>query len=187
VNVVREDGKPVYGADGKILKKKVKMADGKFANGSAQSLYFADDDKEHAGKFKGMATILAEWGFENTSKIQAECVGFKCNKGATNCCCRCILYNQRDFVKLSLFLRLTAGFKAFKSSSYPNSTMSSILLSSAGAMLSRSTVCILFHQRRLISKPTYYMHWTLFLLSQCDDMQILSKSQDCHLLIWLLS
>jgi len=60
VNVVGEDGKPVYGADGKVLKKKVRMGDGRFANGSPQSLYFADNDKEHTGKFKGMATILAE-------------------------------------------------------------------------------------------------------------------------------
>jgi hypothetical protein len=34
VNVVDEGGQPVYGADGKILKKKVPMGDGKFKDGN---------------------------------------------------------------------------------------------------------------------------------------------------------
>ena len=114
VNVVGEDGKLVYGADGKVLKKKVRMGDGRFANGSPQSLYFADNDKEHSGKFKGMATILAEQGFKNTSKIQAECVGFKCKKGATNCCCCHILYNQPDFVKVESLLETHCKARGFQ-------------------------------------------------------------------------
>ena len=104
VNATGKDGKPVYGADGKVLKKIVKMGDGRFANGSPQSLYFADDDTEHPGKFKGMATILAKWGFANTSWIQAECPRFKCTKGATNCCCCCMLYNQPEFFSVESLL-----------------------------------------------------------------------------------
>src|ERR1700678_710289 len=98
VNVFGENQKPVYGADGKVLKKTVKMGNGRFANGSPQSLYFADNDAKNPGKFKGMAVILAERGFANTGRIRAECAGFKCAKVATNCCCHCMLYNEPDFI-----------------------------------------------------------------------------------------
>jgi len=104
VNVTGENGKPVYGADGKVLKKTVKMGDGRFADGSPQSLYFPDDDEKHPGKFKGMANILAEQGFAHTSRIQAECPKFGCAKGVTNCCCRHMLFNQPDFVGVESLL-----------------------------------------------------------------------------------
>ncbi|KAI0920550.1 hypothetical protein AcV5_010259 [Taiwanofungus camphoratus] len=38
VHMTGEDGKPIYGPNGKILKQKVRMTDAKFANGSLQSL-----------------------------------------------------------------------------------------------------------------------------------------------------
>lgn len=37
---ISENGKPVYGPDGKVLKVKIHMADAKFANGTPQELYF---------------------------------------------------------------------------------------------------------------------------------------------------
>jgi hypothetical protein len=43
VNVVGQDGKPVFGPDGKIKKQRVRMGDG-FFNGKPQSLYFTPND-----------------------------------------------------------------------------------------------------------------------------------------------
>jgi hypothetical protein len=103
VNVVDGAGKPVHKEDGKILKRKINMGDGTF-EGHSQPLYFPMDH-EHAGLFKGMAIILEERGFTNAQKIRAECIGFKCEEGATNCCCRRILYNQPDFVNVEPVLK----------------------------------------------------------------------------------
>ncbi|KAG2144548.1 hypothetical protein DEU56DRAFT_870337 [Suillus clintonianus] len=91
-----EDGKPVHGRDGKVLKTKVPMQDGRFADGRPQPLYFPPGH-EHAGKFKGMAEILWERGY-NVSKLKAQCTKFRCPEGATQCCCRRILFNEPDFV-----------------------------------------------------------------------------------------
>ena len=42
-NVIGKNGKPVYGPDGKLLKEKVHMGDGHFADGSTQLFYFPPD------------------------------------------------------------------------------------------------------------------------------------------------
>jgi hypothetical protein len=86
VNTVDEEGKAVYGPDRKIIKKKVPMGDGKFRDGTPQSLYFPMGHKQ-AGVFKGMAIILEECGYSEASKLCAECPRFECEKGAHQCCC----------------------------------------------------------------------------------------------------
>ena len=82
------------------------MGNAQFADGTPQPLYFP---KGHtcAGIFKGMVMILEECGFQNMSKICAECKGLKCLPGATSCCCCCILYNQPDFSEVPSVLQLT--------------------------------------------------------------------------------
>ena len=45
VTVVDGDGKAVYDANGKVRKHKVPMGDAKFADGTPQSLYYAEDHK----------------------------------------------------------------------------------------------------------------------------------------------
>lgn len=90
-NVIGEDGKPVYRPDGKILKKKIPMHDASLPDGRPQSLYFPD------GRFKGMARILEERGFQGVAALRAECPKFKCPPGAEQCCCRRLLYDQPDF------------------------------------------------------------------------------------------
>jgi hypothetical protein len=60
VAVVGDDGKAVYGANGKIRKQKVRMGDAVFANSTPQSLYCAEDHETLPGVFKGMAVILEE-------------------------------------------------------------------------------------------------------------------------------
>jgi hypothetical protein len=59
VNVQNENGKPVYGSHGKLLKKKVCMEDAILMDRMLQLLYFPPGHLK-AGLFKGMSVILAE-------------------------------------------------------------------------------------------------------------------------------
>ena len=73
VNDVGEDGKLKYTEDGKIQKKKIPMANGMF-NGQEQPFYWPSNaDNGLAGHFKGMTQILEERGFQNASKLKAQC------------------------------------------------------------------------------------------------------------------
>ena len=40
-------------------------------------------------------------------KVHTECKEFKCEPGATDCCCHCILYNQPNFTNVPSLLELT--------------------------------------------------------------------------------
>jgi len=104
VNIVGEDGKPVYGPDGKILKQKIRMRNGWFRNGTEQEFYYPDGHPK-AGLFKGMAQILTECGYD-VSKKKAQCRKkfSACPENAKDCCCRHLLYNKPDFVAEELLL-----------------------------------------------------------------------------------
>jgi hypothetical protein len=93
-------------ARGKVIKEKILMRDARFMNGQPQPLYFPINhpNERLRGVFKGMAVMLEERGFGDMSRILAECKGFKCTPGATNCCCRRILYNQPDFMEVQSLL-----------------------------------------------------------------------------------
>ena len=93
---IGEDGKPVYGPNGKVLRTKIQMADATFANGTPQKLYFPPGHPR-ASIFKGMSVLLKERGLLKESDLKAQCKDFKCKKGATDCCCRRVLYSQPDF------------------------------------------------------------------------------------------
>ena len=104
--VTRRDpttGKPICKPNGSPEKIKIRMKDTHLPNGEIQSFYFPDGHPR-AGVFKGMAIILQERGFGDMSKMLAECKGFKCKAGATDCCCRRILYNQPDFANVKSVL-----------------------------------------------------------------------------------
>lgn len=58
-----EDGKFVYGSDGKPVQIRIPMSDACFADGRPQPLYFPPDHPTHPGLFKGMAVILEERRF----------------------------------------------------------------------------------------------------------------------------
>ena len=118
VNVVDESGKPVHGPDGAPLKKKVPMGDGKFADGSSQSLYYPEGHRL-AGIFKGMGVILEERGYEGALKIRAECPKFQCEKGAVHCCCRRMLYNEPDFVGVQSLLEIACEARGFRAIFFP--------------------------------------------------------------------
>jgi hypothetical protein len=106
VNVWNENGKPVYGSDGKILKMKIQMEDAMFADSTKQVLYF-EPGHPKAGLFKGMAVILEERGLIDESKLRAQCKNFKCPPGQSSCCCWRVLYNQPDFVQVESLLETT--------------------------------------------------------------------------------
>jgi len=97
-NVVGTDGRLLHGPDGKLLKHKVQMRNGRF-NGQEQKLYFPKGH-ENAGHFKGMAMILTERGY-NVADKRAQC-GKKfsnCLEGSKDCCCRHMVYNEPDFIE----------------------------------------------------------------------------------------
>jgi len=75
----------------KPLKVVIQMGPGQLPDGQPQSFYDSN------GVFIGMTRILEERGLVAESKLKASCKGFKCEKGATNCCQRRVLYNQPDF------------------------------------------------------------------------------------------
>ncbi|KII87524.1 hypothetical protein PLICRDRAFT_112639 [Plicaturopsis crispa FD-325 SS-3] len=113
VTVKDTNGQIVYGADGKPSKTKVRMADGKFADGSPQAFYFPLDHPR-AGVFKGMATILEERGLGDMTHKRAECKGFKCEPTSSDCCCRRILYSQPDFSNTKSLLETACEARGFK-------------------------------------------------------------------------
>jgi hypothetical protein len=114
VSVLGDDGKPVYGRDGKIAKEKVQMSNGKFSDGSEQQFYFPAGH-EHQGLFKGMAIILEERGIQGIKGKKAQCgKNFVCKPGSTDCCCRRILYNQPDFVNVESILEAACRARGVK-------------------------------------------------------------------------
>lgn len=121
-NFLGDDGRPVYAPNGSLLKKKVRMRDGKMSNGTPQCFYFPDDH-ELAGVFKGMAIILKERGHSiigsNGKELRAECAGFKCEKGARRCCCRRMLFNEPDFVAKESLLEAVCKARSFRAIFFP--------------------------------------------------------------------
>ncbi|TFK23541.1 hypothetical protein FA15DRAFT_745030 [Coprinopsis marcescibilis] len=50
------------------------------------------------GWFKGMEVIIRERGLWPYSELNAQCKGFKCVPGKTDCCCRRLLFTQPDII-----------------------------------------------------------------------------------------
>ena len=72
------------------------MRNGSF-NGETQAFYYPDDHITMPGWFKGMETLIKERGFWPAEGLNAQCEGFKCEPGRTECCCHCFLFTQPDF------------------------------------------------------------------------------------------
>lgn len=101
VSVTGPDGKLKYNENGQVLKKTIRMGNGKFADGTDQEFYFPDGHPQ-AGQFKGLAIILQERGFENAQQMKLQYGGkwVDCKEPTGNCCCRRTLFNQPDFVNV---------------------------------------------------------------------------------------
>jgi hypothetical protein len=112
VNLTGNNGKPVYGTDGKIVKTTICMSDATLPNGLPQSLYFPQGHPR-AGVFKGMAVILAERGLVKEAGLNANCKKFQCPEGSTNCCCRRVLYSQPDFANVPSALEVHCKARGF--------------------------------------------------------------------------
>ena len=75
------------------------MRSGTLPNGQPQSFYFPEDHPSMPGWFKGMEVIIRERGLWPSDKdLLAQCPHFRCLPGHMDCCCRCILFSQPDFV-----------------------------------------------------------------------------------------
>ena len=77
-----------------------RMQNGWYMNGSdkiSQDFYFPDDHPKFPGWFKGMENIIHECGLWPNEGLKAQCDGFKCVSGHTNCCTCQVLFCQPDF------------------------------------------------------------------------------------------
>lgn len=76
-----------------------RMRPGFLSDGTLQPMYYDDDHPTMPGWFKGMANIIKERGLWPENGLLAQCEGFKCEDGKTDCCCcRRLLFTQPDFV-----------------------------------------------------------------------------------------
>ena len=66
--------------------------------GEPQPFYSPPDHPSMPRWFKGMEWILRERSLWPEHGLPSECPGFKCPDGRSDCCCRCLLFNQPDFV-----------------------------------------------------------------------------------------
>lgn len=82
---------------GPKFDKGTRMRNGTLPNGDTQPLYYPDDHPTMPGWFKGMEQIIKERGLWR-DRLLAQCPGFKCEPGRTDCCCRRLLFCQPDFV-----------------------------------------------------------------------------------------
>ncbi|KAJ7116133.1 hypothetical protein C8R43DRAFT_1137998 [Mycena crocata] len=80
------------------LLEGVRMRNGTMPNGESQSFYHPDNHPTMPGWFKGMEQIIRERGLWPEGGLLAQCPGFKCEAGKTDCCCRRVLFSQPDFV-----------------------------------------------------------------------------------------
>ncbi|KIJ56048.1 hypothetical protein M422DRAFT_239241 [Sphaerobolus stellatus SS14] len=74
------------------------MHPGQLPDGSFQDFYFPEDHLLMPGWFKGMEWIIRERDLWPENGLRAQCEGFKCEPGRTDCCCRRLLFTQPDFV-----------------------------------------------------------------------------------------
>ena len=88
--LVTINGKVQYATNGKPQKRTVQMGPGCLP--SSEPHYFYEGEI-----FKGTTKLLLERGLTEEAKLKGSCKNFKCEKGATQCCQRRVLYNQPDF------------------------------------------------------------------------------------------
>jgi len=63
-----------------------------------QNFNFGDDHPTMPGWFKGMETIIRERSLWPEKGLLAQCEGFKCQAGKTDCFCHRLLFTQPNFV-----------------------------------------------------------------------------------------
>jgi hypothetical protein len=68
------------------------------SNNTSQEFYYPPDHPTMPGWFKGMETIIKKHNLWHSDGLNAQCDGFKCVPGRTDCCCRCLHFCQPDFM-----------------------------------------------------------------------------------------
>ncbi|KAF8804558.1 hypothetical protein BYT27DRAFT_7259039 [Phlegmacium glaucopus] len=63
-----------------------------------QDLYFNHNHPTMPGWFKGMEVIIQQHGLRPEKGMNAQCDGFKCVAGKTDCCCCRLLFTQPNFM-----------------------------------------------------------------------------------------
>lgn len=96
------------------------MRHGRLPDGTEQPLYFPENHPQYPGWFKGMEVIIKERGFwPAAGTLRAECPGFKCEPGRTDCCCRRLLFSQPDFASQQSELEEYITFRGHICDFYP--------------------------------------------------------------------
>ena len=76
-----------------------KMCNGTFGpNKMCQEFYYPLNHPTMPSWFKGMEQIICEHNLWPEKGMLTQCPGFKCSPGCTDCCCRCLLFYQPDFM-----------------------------------------------------------------------------------------
>ena len=80
------------------VKDGPRMWPGTLPTGLTQEFYYLDNHPTMPHWFKGMEAIIRERGLWPATGLNAECKGFKCVPGHTDCCCCQLLFCQPDFM-----------------------------------------------------------------------------------------
>ena len=83
----------VHNKDGPCMRAGINLL-----TGVPQPFYFPYDHPTITRQFKEMEQIICKCGLWPENGLPAECPGFNCPEGQVSCCCRCVLFNQADFV-----------------------------------------------------------------------------------------
>ncbi len=76
-----------------------RMCSGRLSTDEPQPFYFPKDHPSTPSWFKGMEVIIWERGlWPSEEELLAQCLGFHCPPGRTNCCCWRILFLQPNFM-----------------------------------------------------------------------------------------
>ena len=128
VTACNQNGGIIHSTDGKPLKIKIRMGNGRLPDGLPQDFYYPLNHP-YAGNFKGMAQILAEHdlGIGDPLKIHAESPRFQCYAAAGE-------FSTINWISLmcQACLRIIVQHRGGRFFSSQNSIASSISLSNAG-------------------------------------------------------
>jgi hypothetical protein len=163
VAVVGVDGKPVHSPDGSVLKRKIPMANGRFADGREQLFYFPEGH-EHAGLFKGMAVILEERGFEGikdkkASAAKSSRASLRRPTAAAGECCTTNLTSSQS----SHSLKTACKARGFTVLFLPKFHCELNFIEQCWAAPSVNTVSFHHHQRRRTLRRILFLPWRRFL------------------------
>ena len=118
VNIVGEDGKLVYGADGKVLKKKVRMVMGGLQTDHPSHFILQITIKSTQANSRGWLPSLLSGDSRILARSELSVLDSSARKGQQIVAAVAFFTTSLTLLKLSLFLRHIARLEAFKLFSY---------------------------------------------------------------------